>query len=240
MPDPPRASLPGRAFALVGGVLFAASLGYFVVSYAGYGRPVGAWTSDGWLAVVPNVLLFSLFALHHSLFARTGLKAVIVARVSPALERAVYVWMASLLFALTLWAWSPVPGMAWRVTGAWAWVLELGCVAGVVLTGVAAAALDPLELAGIRQAFGQPQAPGTELSTTGVYRVVRHPIYLGWVLMVWCLPAMTGTRFVFAAISTLYLVLAIPLEERAMRRTLGRAYDTYATTVRWRMIPGVY
>ena len=220
--------------------MFAGSLGYFVVSYAGYGRPVGAWTSDGWLAVVPNVLLFSLFALHHSLFARTGLKAVVIARVSPALERAVYVWVASLLFALTLWAWSPVPGVAWRLTGVWARLLELGCLAGVVLTGVAAAALDPLELAGIRQAFGQPQAAGTELSTTGVYRVVRHPIYLGWVLMVWCLPAMTGTRLVFAAISTLFLVLAIPLEERAMRRAMGRAYDTYALTVRWRMIPGVY
>lgn len=220
--------------------MFAASLGYLVVSYAGYGRPAGAWTSDGWLAVVPNVLLFSLFALHHSLFARTGLKAVIVARVSPALERAVYVWVASLLFALTLWAWSPVPGVAWRVTGAWAWLLELGCVAGVVLTGVAAAALDPLELAGIRQAFGQPTGDDATLRTTGVYGIVRHPIYLGWVLMVWCLPTMTGTRLVFAAISTLYLVLAIPLEERAMRRTLGRAYDTYAHIVRWRMIPGVY
>lgn len=237
---PPRASLTGRAFALAGGLLFAASLGYFVVSYARYGRPAGGWTPGGWLAVVPNLLLFSLFALHHSLFARTGLKAAIAARVSPALERSVYVWVASLLFALTLWAWSPVPGVAWHARGVLAWVLELGCVTGVVLTGVAAAALDPLELAGIRQAFGQPQAAGTELSTTGVYRVVRHPIYLGWVLMVWCLPAMTGTRLVFAAVSTLYLVLAIPLEERAMRRTLGRAYDTYAATVRWRMFPWVY
>ncbi len=240
MSHPPRASLTGRAFALAGGLLFAASLGYFVVSYARYGRPAGAWTPGGWLAVVPNLLLFSLFALHHSLFARTGLKAFVVARTSPALERSVYVWVASLLFALTLWAWSPVPGVAWHAKGVLAWVLELGCVTGVVLTGVAAAALDPLELAGIRQAFGQPQAAGTELSTTGVYRVVRHPIYLGWVLMVWCLPAMTGTRLVFAAVSTLYLVLAIPLEERAMRRAMGRAYDTYALAVPWRMIPWVY
>lgn len=223
----------------MGGVLFAASLGYFVYSYASYGRPAGRWTSDSWRTVVPNVLLFSLFALHHSVFARTGVKAAIGARVSPALERAIYVWIASLLFALTLWAWSPVPGVAWRVTGAWAWLLALGCLAGIVLTGLATAALNPLGLAGIRQAYGQPVADDA-LSTRGVYGIVRHPIYLGWVLMVWCLPAMTGTRLVFAAISTLYLVLAIPLEERAMRRTLGPAYETYARTVRWRMIPWIY
>jgi protein-S-isoprenylcysteine O-methyltransferase Ste14 len=240
VPQPPRASLSGRVFALAGGVLFAASLGYFVYSYAGFGQPAGAWTSDGWSPVAANVLLFSLFALHHSLFARTGLKAVVRARLSPALERSFYVWVASVLFALILWAWLPVPGLTWRATGGLAWLLEAGCLAGVVLTGVAVAALDPLELAGIRQAFGHAPSGPMALTTTGAYRVVRHPIYLGWVLMVWCLPLMTGTRVVFAAVSTLYLVVAVPFEEQDMQRTFGRAYDAYAHTVRWRIIPWIY
>jgi protein-S-isoprenylcysteine O-methyltransferase Ste14 len=236
----PSTSAPGRIFALVGGVLFAASLAYFVVSYWGFGTPAGPWTPNAWLAVVPNVLLFSLFALHHSVLARTGAKAFIAVRVSPSLERSVYVWVASLLFALTLWAWSPVPGTLWHVSGTLAVMLAIGCLVGVVLTALAAAAIDPLELAGVKQAFGRKTEEPFELSTTGVYAIVRHPIYLGWVLLVWCLPVMTGTRVVFAAVSTLYLIVAIPFEEREMRRSLGRSYDTYAATVRWRMIPWLY
>jgi protein-S-isoprenylcysteine O-methyltransferase Ste14 len=85
-----------------------------------------------------------------------------------------------------------------------------------------------------------PPRDDKALSTTGAYGLVRHPIYLGWALIVWSVPAMTGTRLVFAAVSTLYLVVAIPFEERQMRRTMGRPYDDYARAVRWRMLPGVY
>jgi len=237
---PLRASLAGRCFALAGGLVFAASLGYFLFAYWRYGHVAGPWTNDGWTAVVIIAGLFTLFALHHSVFARSGIKAAISARVSAPLERATYVWIASLLFLFTLWAWAPVPGLTWQVTGAAAWLLYAGWFVGFLLTAVASAALDPLDLSGVRQAFGLAAPGEATLSTTGAYGLVRHPIYLGWVLLVWSVPVMTGTRLVFAAISTLYLVVAIPLEERQMRRTLGPAYDTYARTVRWRMIPGVY
>jgi protein-S-isoprenylcysteine O-methyltransferase Ste14 len=225
---------------MLGGLLFAASLGYFLVAYAQFGHPAGDWADSGWFAVASNVSLFTLFALHHSVFARTGIKAAISARVSASLERSTYVWLASLLFGLTLWAWKPVPGVAWQVMGSAAWLLDLGWFSGVLLTAVAALAIDPLDLAGIRQAFGRPPAEGSSLSTTGVYGLVRHPIYLGWVLLVWFVPVMTGTRLVFAAVSTFYLVVAIPLEERQMHQTLGRAYADYSRIVRWRLIPGVY
>ena len=236
---PPRAGLAGRCFAVTGGLLFAGSLGYFLVAYGRYGEPAGPWTADGVRPLAWNTLLFTLFALHHSICARTGLKAAISARVSPPLERAVYVWISSLLFAVTLWAWAQVPGVPWQVTGSASWLIHAGRAAGLLLTGVAAAALDPLDLAGIRQAFGHPP-PAAVFRTTGVYALVRHPIYLGWVLLVWCVPVMTGTRLVFAAVSTLYLVIAIPLEERQLRQTLGRTYDAYIAAVRWRMLPGVY
>lgn len=240
MSSPQRASASGRAFAVIGGLLFISSLAYFLVRYRAFGQPSGPWTSDGWSAVAVDAGLFTMFALHHSVFARTGIKAQISAHVSERLERTTYVWISSLLFALTLWAWQPVPGTLWHVTGAGRWLLYAGFAAGLILTGVAASALDPLELSGVRQAFGWPARDDRALSTSGAYGLVRHPIYLGWALMVWSVSAMTGTRLVFAAVSTLYLVAAIPIEERQMRRAMGRPYDDYARTVRWRMLPGVY
>lgn len=240
MTSPERASAGGRAFAVIGALLFGVSLAYFLVRYRAFGQPSGPWTAAGWSAVAIDVGLFTLFALHHSVFARTGIKAVISSRVSEALERTSYVWLASLLFLLTLWAWRPVPGMLWHAADAWAWLLHAGFDAGLVLTALGASALNPLELSGVRQAFGWTARQDRALSTSGAYGMVRHPIYLGWVLIVWSVPAMTGTRLVFAAVSTLYLVVAIPLEERQMRRTMGRPYDDYARTVRWRMLPGLY
>ena len=240
MAFPQRTSAGGRAFAVIGGLLFVSSLAYFLVRYRAFGHPSGPWTSAGWSAVGIDIALFTLFALHHSVFARTGIKAQITARVSEPLERTTYVWLSSLLFVLTLWAWQPVPGVLWHVTGVGAWLLRAGFAAGVMLTALAASALDPLELAGIRQAFGWPPRDDRALTSTGAYGFVRHPIYLGWALMVWSVPAMTGTRLVFAAVSTLYLVVAIPLEEREMRRTMGRSYNDYARIVKWRMLPGIY
>ena len=240
MTSPQRASAGGRALAVIGGLLFAASLAYFLLRYRDFGQLAGPWTSDGWKAVAIDVGLFTVFALHHSVFARTGIKRIISERVSDPLERTTYVLLASLLFVLTLWAWEPVPGALWHVTGPGAWLLYAGFAAGLVLTGVAASALDPLDLSGVRQAFGWPPREDRALSTTGAYGLVRHPIYLGWVLIVWSVAAMTGTRLVFAAVSTLYLVVAIPFEERQMRRTMGAPYDDYARTVRWRMLPGIY
>ena len=240
MASPQSASAGGRAVALIGGLLFALSLAYFLVRYLAFGQPSGPWTNQGWTPVVIDVALFTMFALHHSVFARTGIKALITARVSAPLERTTYVWISSLLFVLTLWAWEPVPGILWQVEGPAAWLLDAGFAAGVILTAIAASALDPLELSGVRQAFGWPPRVDRALSTTGAYGLVRHPIYLGWLLMVWSVPLMTGTRLVFAAVSTFYLVVAIPFEERQMRRTMGQPYDDYSRTVRWRMLPWLY
>jgi protein-S-isoprenylcysteine O-methyltransferase Ste14 len=78
------------------------------------------------------------------------------------------------------------------------------------------------------------------MQTDGAYRLVRHPIYFGWVLMVFGAPAMTASRLLFAAISTLYLIVAIPFEERSLTKEFGAAYRDYQRRVRWRLIPGVW
>src|SRR5262249_29983084 len=108
---------------------------------------------------------------------------------------------------------------------------------GLLFVVRAVAAIDPLELAGIRVARRSSSSP---LTMTGVYRVVRHPLYLGWVLMVFAAPHMTGDRLVFAAMTTIYLVIAIPWEERSLRAEFGDAYAGYCRSVRWRLVPYLY
>ena len=95
-------------------------------------------------------------------------------------------------------------------------------------------AIDPLELAGIRAAT--PAGP----QTRGPYGVVRHPLYLGWMLIAFGPAQLTGDRLAFAAMTSLYLVMAIPWEERALERAFGAQYATYKQRVRWRLVPYVF
>jgi len=230
-----------RAIAIGGGVAFVGSLLYFVASY-GWRFDTPAEPSGGTAAaILVDLGLFTIFAFHHSAFARSGLKAWIGRTVSPSLERSVYVWLASALFAATCAWWQPVPGVAWQVTGATARVFQCLQLLGATLCVIAARRLDVLELAGVRQAFAaSPSTETPELDTGGPYAFVRHPVYFGWLLLVWLAPAMNGTRLVFAAVSTFYLVVAIPFEERDLRRAFGGAYEAYRQRVRWRMVPFVY
>jgi protein-S-isoprenylcysteine O-methyltransferase Ste14 len=113
--------------------------------------------------------------------------------------------------------------------------------------------INPRELTGVQQAWSYgghtPAAPRLHLEAEaeaepfvahGAYGLVRHPIYLGWFLMVWPTPLMTGGRLTFAAISSFYLLIAIPWEERSLEQQHGEAYLRYARQVRWRVIPGLY
>jgi protein-S-isoprenylcysteine O-methyltransferase Ste14 len=228
-------------FAIVGALLFGASLALFAIRYFWtWAAPVPGGGADPWRAVAVDSALFTVFALHHSLFARLGLRAWLAARVSPALERATYVWIASLLFIVVLVAWQPVPGVLWT-TGGWLRAALLATqAAGAIVTTAAAMQVDAFELAGLRQAGVLSPPPPRALAATGWYAFVRHPIYLAWLLLVWPTPTMTGTRLVFAAVSTAYLVIAIPFEERTLVRTIGQPYVDYQRKVKWRIVPGLY
>jgi protein-S-isoprenylcysteine O-methyltransferase Ste14 len=231
-----------RAFAIAGGLLFVGSLLYFAVSYGWRFTGGGEWSwRDGLTPALANAALFSLFALHHSIFARTRLKETVQRLAAPGLERPIYIWLASLLFVLVCAAWQPVPGVLWHVTGPAAWLLQAVQLVAALLTVASARRLDMLALAGVRQFIAADQRPATPiLDDRGPYGWVRHPIYLGWFVLVWCAPLMNGTRALFAAVSCFYLVLAIPFEERDLRRTFGDAYGQYAARVRWKVIPFVY
>jgi protein-S-isoprenylcysteine O-methyltransferase Ste14 len=194
-------------------------------------------------AVAIDVALFAVFAFHHSLLARAGAKAWVQRWVPPELERSIYTWTASLLFAGVCTWWEAVPGTLYVLDGPFRTAGYAVQLAGVVMTIKSSAALDVLDLAGVRQVErARDGAPPRHVSleTGGLYGFVRHPLYLAWALMVFGSPDMTATRATFAIVTTAYLAIAIPWEERSLVRTFGRDYDAYRRAVRWRMLPGVY
>jgi len=229
-----------RAIAWGGALAFAASLGFFLFSYAVTFADTADAAGRLW-PIATNTALFSAFALHHSIFARAPVRHLVTRFVPGDLERSLYVWVASLLFVAVCALWMPVAGEVWRVDGWPRWAFRAASLVGLVLTARSAAAIDIWELAGVAQPKTQSPGPeNIEFKTTGPYGLVRHPIYLGWLFLVFGVAHMTSTRFAFAVISSAYLVLAIPLEERSLRRTTGGKYDAYTRQVRWRMVPGIY
>ena len=223
-------------FAWSGALLFFLSLAYFLFTYA-VTFAVPAPPGDMALAITWNVLLFTAFACHHSVFARERVRAWVARAVPAGLERSFYVWVASVLFLAVTRFWQPVPGIAWQVDGVARWALWAVQAVGVWLTLRSAAILDIRELAGIQQSV----ASGEDIfRTSGPYGWVRHPIYTGWFLLVFAASPMTMTRLVFAVVSCAYLVIAIPFEERSMRASTPGAYERYMAQVRWKLIPGLY
>lgn len=229
-----------RTFAWVGAALFVVSLLHFGWRYFdAYGAVMVAPLALALQPTLINLALFSAFALHHSALARTGAKAFVTRIVPPAIERSTYVWVASLLFIGVCAGWQPVPGVLWHAEGASIWILRALSLLGAVMTLQSASALDMFELAGTRP-FMRTRIASTELKSDGPYGLVRHPIYLAWLFLVWTPTTMTGTRLVFAVVSTLYLIVAIPFEERSLHASIGPGYGAYVARVRWRLIPGLY
>jgi protein-S-isoprenylcysteine O-methyltransferase Ste14 len=224
--------------AWLGGALFVGSLSYlayfYLVTLASPSGDASRAVTNGFV----DAALFSAFALHHSLLARTRLKRLVVRFIPPQAERSAYVWVASLLAIAMCILWRPVPGIVYQVNGWWRlpfWALQ---IAGVIMTLHAARVIHPLELAGIAQVTGRTATGSIQI--VGPFRIVRHPIYLAWILMVFMTPLMTANRLLFAAVSSAYLILAIPWEERSLVEGHGDPYREYQTMVRWRVLPGIW
>jgi methanethiol S-methyltransferase len=222
----------------MGGALFVASLIYTAYFYAvllGDPNPERAVTLAR--AVGVNTLLFGIFAAHHSVFARQRAKRWMARVIPPRLERTFYVWVASLLLVLVCVSWQRTAGALYDVVGLVRWGFYALQLFGVYLTVRAAGFIDPLELAGIRQANRQD---AVVFRTDGPFGLVRHPIYLGWIVMTFAAPSMTLNRLLFATISSAYLIVAISWEERSLVDAFGERYRAYQASVRWRLIPGLW
>jgi protein-S-isoprenylcysteine O-methyltransferase Ste14 len=227
--------MKARVFVWLGGSIFVSALVYcgfaFLVSWSNAGA-----AGPRWSAVAADAALLTMFAMHHSFFARDAAKRMIARVIPIALTRSFYVWIASVLLIVACAAWQPIGGQLYDHTSAWARIAHaIVQLVGVGLIARAVATIDPLELAGIR-----PAAERVGLQVRGPYRLVRHPLYLGWVLALFGAAHMTADRFAFAVITTLYLAIAVPWEERSLRDVFGDEYVRYERRVRWRIVPFIY
>ncbi len=199
------------------------------VDAGGPGAPVGT-------ALLVDALLLTLFAVQHSGMARRGFKAVWTRLVPAPIERSTYVLCASACLLALFYFWRPIPGVLWSVEtpGPRMALLALSMLGwGIVLFGTFL--INHFELFGLRQVYlaaKRKELPHPQFRTPVLYKVVRHPIYLGFVLAFWAAPRMTGGHLVFALATLGYIVVAIQLEERDLVREYGNRYLAYREQVR--------
>jgi methanethiol S-methyltransferase len=169
-------------------------------------------------ALLINLGLFGLFAIQHSVMARPWFKRILVRAIPQAAERSTYVLASSLALMLLFWKWSPFGGIVWDVHNpAGRAALLIVFASGWLLVLVTTFLINHFDLFGLRQVWlhlrGQAYRP-LHFVTPLPYRVVRHPLYLGWLLAFWATPTMTVTHLLFAVVTTGYILLAIQFEER--------------------------
>jgi protein-S-isoprenylcysteine O-methyltransferase Ste14 len=183
-------------------------------------------------ALAINVALLGVFAIQHSVMARRWFKAAWTRVVPHALERSTYVLFASLALALLLWQWRPIPQpVIWSVDGPAASVLQAVFWLGWGTLLLATFLINHFELFGLRQAFAGAEVPAAQFRTPFLYRYVRHPIYLGFVLGMWAAPVMSAGHLLFAAGGTGYILIGIFFEERDLIAQFGDQYRRYREQV---------
>lgn len=215
-------------------VLFLAVFLYFIGWLWNLGVPRGI--DDGvpggpLAALLIDLALIALFGLQHSVMARPWFKRAWTTIVPEPAERSTYVALATLLLAVLMSAWRPLPTLLWDLHGAAAGALLTVSALGWGLVGLSTFAIDHFHLFGVRQAIshwlGRPlHAP--EFAARGPYRLVRHPLMLGFLLAFWSTPRMSAGHLLFAAGMTAYVLIALVHEERDLRAAHGAQYDAYA------------
>lgn len=182
-------------------------------------------------AIVVDVLLLGLFAVQHSVMARPAFKRWWTRFVPQPIERSTYVLASNLVLFLLYWQWRSIPAEVWHVSapaGRLAlWVLFwLGWAIALVTTFL----ISHVDLFGLRQVYlfwrGKPHAD-IGFRSPLLYRVVRHPLMVGFIIAFWAAPTMTAGRLLFAAAATAYILVAVQLEERDLVGVLGDQYRDY-------------
>ena len=185
--------------------------------------------------LIINVLLMSVFAIQHSVMARPAFKRWWTRFVPHSIERSTYVLLASSALILLFWQWRPIPEVVWQVTNP---QIATGLVAlsffGWFLVLLSTFLINHFELFGLHQVFnnlcGRGMPPAT-FKTPMLYKVVRHPIYLGFIIAFWAAPVMTVGHLLFAAVTTAYIFVGIFLEEHDLVALFGDEYRRYRARV---------
>jgi protein-S-isoprenylcysteine O-methyltransferase Ste14 len=186
-------------------------------------------------AVIINLLLMTLFAVQHSVMARQGFKAWWTQYVPKPIERSTYVLLASLSLLLLFWQWRPLPAIIWDVRDPdLAVTIVTLSFAGWVLVFTSTFLINHFELFGLRQVtdhLADKELPPPRFRTPLLYKFVRHPLYLGFIIAFWAAPTMTVGHLLFAVVTTLYILLGIALEERDLVALFGDEYREYKQRV---------
>ena len=185
-------------------------------------------------AIGINLLLLGLFAIQHSIMARPAFKRWWVTILPAACQRSTYVLLSSLILLLLFWQWRPIPAQVWRVDGIAAWLLIGVCWLGWLIAFTSTYMIDHLDLFGLRQAFSALRgtaAPGQAFKTPLLYKVVRHPMMLGFLLAFWATPEMSVGHLLFAIMTTAYILIALQFEERDLMAEFGATYQQYCERV---------
>ena len=174
----------------------------------------GSWQT----ALLVDAGLLLLFSIQHSVMARPAFKRILTRFVPEVIERSTYVMASNLVMAFLFWQWRPIGGVIWNVDGDYGKVaLYAGYAAGWLLVFTATFVINHFDLFGLRQVWlnllNKPQT-GLKFTTPVLYRIVRHPLYVGWLCVFWCTPSMTSSHLVFALMTTAYILVAIQFEER--------------------------
>ncbi|MBT7643866.1 MAG: isoprenylcysteine carboxylmethyltransferase family protein [Rhodospirillales bacterium] len=233
----------GRTIALVyGAISYLLFFATFLYSIGFVGNQVVPKAIDSGVsgnifdAIVINVALLSIFAVQHSIMARPGFKAWWTRIISKAVERSTFVLLTSLILALIFWKWQPMGDIVWSVENQIG-VIALWTIFGIgwLVVLVSTFMINHFDLFGLTQVYdnfkGRESSP-PKFMVLGLYKVVRHPIMLGFIIAFWATPVMTMGHLLFAAVTTAYILLSLSLlEERDLVAELGDAYTDYQSRV---------
>jgi protein-S-isoprenylcysteine O-methyltransferase Ste14 len=182
-----------------------------------------------------NLLLLGVFGLQHSVMARPAFKRWLTGVIPEAAERSTYVLASSLALLLLFHAWQPMGGVVWDIQDPIARAIAYTVFGfGWTLVLVTTFLINHFDLFGLRQVWlylRGKQYTHLRFVTPGPYRMVRHPLYVGWLFAFWATPIMTAAHLLFALVTTAYILIAIQLEERDLMKAHGADYENYRRRV---------
>ncbi|WP_291867196.1 methanethiol S-methyltransferase [Bradyrhizobium sp.] len=234
-------------YGLLSYALFLATILYAIGFVGGFAVPKAIDTgavAPLSRAVLNNLHLLALFAIQHSVMARKSFKQWWTRYVPDSVERSTYVLFTSLTLCLLFWQWQPIPTVIWQIDHPHiAMVITALSLGGWLMVFTSTFLISHFELFGVRQVVDNLAgrvSPAPRFRTPFLYNLVRHPIYLGFIIAFWATPTMTAGHLLFAGVSTLYILIGIALEERDLTAMFGDDYRRYRDRVSmllpWRLL----